>query len=102
MLDFTWSVNIYKSSKLLVWLKSNLAKLYDSVLNKKTEPFYYCHKFQWNFTGLDTHREWLFSFIIVMVSLKKKKKKKKKKKNQEFLRIFFTVIWYPNLGLVLC
>ena len=27
--------------------------------------FHYCHKFRWNFNGLDTHRKWLFSLIIV-------------------------------------
>ena len=34
---------------------------------KKMNYFYYWHNFEWNFNGLDTHRKWLFSFIIVLL-----------------------------------
>ena len=62
------------------------------------------------FQGLDMHRKWLFSLIIVvkvpLVVAKSlnflKGKFSELPKNWKFLWIFFTLILYPNLWLVFC
>ena len=64
------------------------------------------HKFQ----CLDTHRKWLFSLIIVFKILLDgiksynflERKFSEILKYWKFLKVFFSLIWYPNLGLVLC
>ena len=51
--------------------------------DEKSELFYFCHKFYYNFNGWDTHRKWLISLIIVVtvcVFVGKRRQKVSKKK----------------------
>ena len=42
-----------------IWWLINRSDI-DRTDRKKWNHFFYCHKFQWNFNSLDTHRKWLF------------------------------------------
>ena len=77
----------------------------------KNERFFnFFHKFWLNFSGLNTHRKWLFTLIIVVkVPLLvanshnfQKRKFSEIPKDKKVLWIFSSLIWYPNLQLVFC
>ena len=62
-----------------------------------------------NFNGLDTHRKWLFSLIIVVkdplveekIIIFKKENSQKYQNKRKFLRIFFFLDLISKLELVL-